>query len=76
MAIDRYVTANERKFEKIRSCLTGSPFLRYVRCRETLTHENLMDINDLFDGIAEAFRQYKSEMATEKGIEQDFPKRE
>lgn len=63
-----------------------------------------MDINDLFDGIAEAFRQYQAEMveqeqtsvnpaptglepnaeaektekkvATEKGIEQDFPKRE
>ncbi|MBF0452856.1 MAG: hypothetical protein HQK75_19295 [Candidatus Magnetomorum sp.] len=62
-----------------------------------------MDINDLFDGIAEAFRQYQAEMseqeqalsnpnpaglvpetetektekkvATEKGIEQDFPKR-
>ena len=63
-----------------------------------------MDINDLFDGIAEAFRQYQAEMAeqkqalsnpnptglepnaeaektekkvaTEKRIEQDFPKRE
>ena len=63
-----------------------------------------MDINDLFDGIAEAFRQYQAEMneqeqafsnpnpaglgpkreaektekkvATEKGVEQDFPKRE
>lgn len=63
-----------------------------------------MDINDLFDGISEAFRQYQAEMAdqaqssanlnpaglepkteaektekkvvTEKGIEQDFPKRE
>ncbi|NNG00887.1 MAG: hypothetical protein HKM93_15980 [Desulfobacteraceae bacterium] len=63
-----------------------------------------MDINDLFDGIAEAFRQYQAEMAEqaqastnpgftglepereseksekimppEKGIEQDFPKRE
>jgi len=63
-----------------------------------------MDINDLFDGIAEAFRQYQAEMAeqaqasanpaptglepgteaektekkvaTEKGIEQDFPERE
>ena len=62
-----------------------------------------MDINDLFDGIAEAFRQYQAEMAeqeqalnnpnptglgakteaektekkvaTEKGIEQHFPKR-
>ena len=63
-----------------------------------------MDINDLFDGIAEAFRQYQAEMAeqaqaslnpnptglepkteaektekkvaTEKRVEQDFPKRE
>ncbi|KPA08811.1 hypothetical protein MHK_010966 [Candidatus Magnetomorum sp. HK-1] len=63
-----------------------------------------MDINDLFDGIAEAFRQYQAEMAeqeqasanpnptglepkteaektenkvaTEKGVEQDFPKGE
>ena len=63
-----------------------------------------MDINDLFDGIAEAFRQYQAEIvekehasnnpnpaglvpkteaektekkvATEKTIEQDFPKRE
>ncbi|MFH2043969.1 MAG: hypothetical protein ABIK92_02355 [Pseudomonadota bacterium] len=63
-----------------------------------------MDINELFDGIAEAFRQYQAKMAeqgkasvnpvptglgaeaeaektekkvpTEKGIEQDFPKRE
>jgi hypothetical protein len=63
-----------------------------------------MDINDLFDGIAGAFRQYQEEMseqeqassnpnpvglepeteaektekkvATEKRIEQDFPKRE
>ncbi len=63
-----------------------------------------MDINDLFDGIAEAFRQYQAEMTeqvqtstnlaptgleperesekaekimpTEKGVEQDFPKRE
>ena len=63
-----------------------------------------MDINDLFEGIAEAFRQYQAEMAeqeqassnpvpaglepnaeaektekkvaTEKRIEQDFPKRE
>lgn len=63
-----------------------------------------MDINDLFDGIAEAFRQYQAEMteqkqalanpnptglgaateaektekkvATEKEIEQDFPKLE
>ena len=63
-----------------------------------------MDINELFDGIAEAFRQYQSEMAeqakassnpnptglgaetevektekklaTEKRVEQDFPKRE
>lgn len=62
-----------------------------------------MDINDLFEGIAEAFRKYKAEVAqqgqalgnpnptglvpetetekteekmlTEKGIEQDFPKR-
>lgn len=62
-----------------------------------------MDINDLFDGIAEAFRQYQAEMneqeqassnpnptglwaeaeaektekkvATEKRVEQDFPKR-
>lgn len=63
-----------------------------------------MDINDLFDGIAEAFRQYQAEMneqeqalsnsipvglepetkaektekkvATEKRVEEDFPKRE
>jgi len=63
-----------------------------------------MDINDLFEGIAAAFRQYQVEMAeqaqasanpapiglepkreseksekimsTEKGVEQDFPKRE
>jgi hypothetical protein len=63
-----------------------------------------MDINDLFDGIAEAFRKYQEEMneqkqasvnpnpaglepeteaektekkvATEKRVEQDFPKRE
>lgn len=63
-----------------------------------------MDINDLFDGIAEAFRQYQAEtaeqgkasvnpvptglgaeteaektekkVATEKRVEQDFPKRE
>jgi len=63
-----------------------------------------MDINDLFDGIAEAFRQYQAElteqmqasanpapagleperesektekiMATEKRVEQHFPKRE
>ncbi|MBO8092553.1 MAG: hypothetical protein J7D60_04525 [Prosthecochloris sp.] len=63
-----------------------------------------MDINDLFDGIAEAFRQYQAEtaeqaqalnnpipvglepnveaektkknVATEKGIEQNFLKRE
>ena len=63
-----------------------------------------MDINDLFDGIAEAFRQYQAEIteqeqtsvnpapaglgpnaeaektekkvATEKRVEQDFPKRE
>ncbi len=62
-----------------------------------------MDINDLLDGIAEAFRQYQAEMtqqeqaslnpnpaglepetetektekkvATEKGIEQNFPKK-
>lgn len=63
-----------------------------------------MDINDLFEGIAEAFRQYQAEIAeqeqalsnpnsaglepeteaektekkvaTEKRVEQDFPKRE
>ena len=63
-----------------------------------------MNINDLFDGIAEAFRQYQAEMAeqrqalsnpnpaglepeteaektekkvaTEKRVEEDFPKRE
>ena len=63
-----------------------------------------MDINDLFDGIAEAFRQYQAEMneqdqasvnpdptglglktkaektekkvATEKRVEEDFPKLE
>lgn len=63
-----------------------------------------MDINELFDGIAEAFRQYQAEMAkqaqtstnpaptgleperesektekimaTEKRVEQHFPKRE
>ncbi len=63
-----------------------------------------MDINDLFEGIAKAFRQYQAEMneqgqasvnpnptgfglkteaeetekkvATEKRVEQDFPKRE
>ena len=63
-----------------------------------------MDINDLFEGIAEAFRQYQAEtaeqaqasrnpdptglepqrepektekiMPTEKGVEQNFPKRE
>ncbi len=63
-----------------------------------------MDINDLFDGITEAFRQYQAEMAeqgqalsnsnptglgpnaeaektekkvaTEKRVEEDFPKRE
>jgi hypothetical protein len=29
----------------------------------TRTQEKLMDINDLFDGIAEAFRQYQAEMA-------------
>jgi hypothetical protein len=63
-----------------------------------------MDINDLFEGIAEAFRQYQTEIAeqtkvssnpnptglepkteaektekkvaTERRVEQDFPKRE
>lgn len=63
-----------------------------------------MDINDLFEGIAEAFRQYQADMAeqvqasanpaptglepereseksekkmaTEKGVEQHFPKQE
>nr|WP_320014387.1 hypothetical protein [uncultured Desulfobacter sp.] len=48
-----------------------------------------MDINDLFEGIAEAFRQYQAEIAQqtqasskpnpaglEPKVEQDFPKRE
>jgi len=32
---------------------TGSPALWYVRSRENRAQEKLMDINDLFDGIAE-----------------------